>query len=122
MKPELPPPLVKAHLRDQIALIKQRAFAQSIKPIEHLKKGSLETCIQNWIKGLTPPQLSRMYGISEIIQLAQLNGRYRALPAKQMVATALYSCGFIQIRLWGKDLRNRRFWSYNKGNTNEEEL
>ena len=111
MKPVLPPPLVGAHLKDQIALIKQRAFAQSIKPLEQLKKDSLETCIQNWIKGLTPPQLSHMYGINEIIQLAQLKGRYKELPAKQMVATALYKCGITQLRKWGSGLRNRRYWA-----------
>ena len=107
----MPPPLVKAHLRDQIALIKEKASSESIKPIERVNNIPLEEGIKDWVAGMVPNQRSRMYGISEIIQLAQLKGRYKELPAKQMVATALYKCGFTQLRKWGAGLRNRRFWS-----------
>jgi len=108
----MPPPLLNAHLKDEIALIKQRALAESIKTIEHVNNTPLEEAIKDWVAGMVPTQRSRMYGISEIIQLAHLKGRYKELPAKQMVATALYKCGFTQTRLWGKGLRNRRFWIY----------
>ena len=106
----MPPPLVKAHLRDQIALIKEKALVDNSRPVERIKVISLEDAIKDWVSGLTGPQLSHMYGITEIIQLVQLKGRYRDLPAKQMVATALYKCGFTQLRKWGSGLRNRRFW------------
>ena len=106
----MPPPLVRAHLRDQIALIKEKASVNNLKPVERIKVISLEGAIKDWVAGLTGPQLSHMYGITEIIQLAQLKGRYRDLPAKQMVATALYKCGFTQLRKWGAGLRNRRLW------------
>ncbi|QWD20228.1 hypothetical protein G6689_02365 [Polynucleobacter paneuropaeus] len=108
----MPPPLVNAYLKDQIALIKQRALEESIKPREQVKKILLEEAIKDWVAGMVPNQRLRMYGIAEIIQLAHLKGRYKELPAKQMVATALYKCGFTQTRLWGKGLRNRRFWIY----------
>jgi hypothetical protein len=106
----MPPPLVKAHLRDQIELIKKRAITDSVSPSKTANSISLEDSIKDWVSGLTPTQLSRMYGISEIIQLAQLKGKYRELPARQMVATALYRCGFTQSRKWGATFRNRRFW------------
>lgn len=112
MKHILPPPLLNAHLKDQIALIKQRALSERIKSIEDVNKMSLEEAIKDWVAGMVPEQRSRIHGISEIIQLAHLKGRYKELPAKQMVATALYKCGFTQTRLWGKGLRNRRFWIY----------
>ena len=110
----MPPPLVNAYLKDQITRIKERVSAESIKSLRHVKNISMEEAIKDWVAGLTPLQASRMYGITEIIQLAQLKGKFRELPAKQMVATALYKAGFIQTRLWGKGLRNRRFWSYEK--------
>ena len=106
----MPPPLVNAYLKDQITRIKERASTESIKPLGRVKNISLEEAIKDWVAELTPIQASRMYGITEIIQLAQLKGKYRDLPAKQMVATALYKCGFTQSRKWGLALRNRRFW------------
>ena len=112
----MPPPLGKAYLKAQIELIKQRALSESIKPIEHINNTPLEEAIKDWVAGMVPNQRSRMYGISEIIQLAQLKGRYKELPAKQMVATALYKCGFTQLRKWGAGLRNRRFWSLKRLN------
>lgn len=111
----MPPPLLKPYLRDSLGLLKKEVEAnisknaaktsQTIKP-----PSSLDALIQDWVKGLTQDQRARMYGISEIIQLAQLKGRYKELPAKQMVATALYKCGFSQVRSWKKQSRNRRFW------------
>jgi len=109
------PPLVTAHLKERISLLKQEVESKASKDVVKVRQGSnpslsLEALIQDWLTGIAPDQRSRMYGISEIIQLAQLKGRYKALPAKQMVATALYKCGFIQIRCWKKASRNRRYW------------
>lgn len=108
------PPL-KPYLKDRIGLIKQQVEANIIKAgamVSQTAKPtpSLDALIEDWMKSLTPDQQLRKYGISEIIQLAQLKGRYKELPAKQMVATALYKCGFSQIRSWKKQSRNRRYW------------
>lgn len=115
----MPPPLIRAHLREQINLLRQEVAAKASKDdvkVRHASKSppSLESLIKEWVKGLTLDQRSRMYGIGEIIQLAQLKGRYKELPAKQMVATALYKSGFNQVRSWKKDLRNRRYWILNR--------
>ena len=111
----MPPPLVRAHLREQINLLKQEVEANASKKEIKIPQGSnsspsLEALILDWVAGMAPDQRSRMYGISEIIQLAKLKGRYRESPAKQMVASALYRCGFSQIRCWKKHSRNRRLW------------
>ena len=111
----MPPPLMKPYLKDRINLIKQQVEASiikgSVKPSQTAKPPpSLEILIEDWVKGFTPDQRSRTYGITEIIQLAQLKGRYKEWPAKQMVATALYKLGFTQIRSWKKQSRNRRYW------------
>jgi len=90
----------------EAGIIKAGAMAsQTAKPTP-----SLNALIEGWVKSLTPGQQLRKYGITEIIQLAGLKGRYKELPAKQMVATALYKCGLSQIRSWKKQLRNRRYW------------
>jgi hypothetical protein len=112
----MPPPLVRAHLREQINLLKQEVEAKASKdsikvPQTPKSTPSLEALIKDWVNGMVPDQRSRMYGISEIIQLAELKGRYKELPAKQMVATVLYKCGFTQIRSWKKRTRNRRYWA-----------
>ena len=111
----MPPPLMKPYLKDRINLIKQQVEASiikgSVKPSQTAKPPpSLEILIEDWVKGFTPDQRSRTDGITEIIQLAQLKGRYKEWPAKQMVATALYKLGFTQIRSWKKQSRNRRYW------------
>ncbi|MBT8541217.1 hypothetical protein G6722_07730 [Polynucleobacter paneuropaeus] len=108
------PPLVKAHLKDQIALLKEKASVNTFKSLERIKTISLEDVIKDWLSGLTGPQLSHMYGIAEIIKLAQLKGKYREFPAKQMVAIALYKLGFRQLRSWKKEMRNRRYWILKK--------
>lgn len=114
----MPPPL-GGHLRAQIELLKKHA-AENRQSITKSCMGSLvppmEELISQWIKSLTPTQLSRMYGIDEVIQLAALKGRYKTLPARQMVATALYKCGFDQIRCWKKLSRNKRFWKISQIN------
>ena len=109
------PPLIKPYLRDRLSLLKREVEANIIKAGAIASQTakptpSLDALIEDWVKSLTPDQQLRKYGISEIIQLAQLKGRYKELPAKQMVATALYKCGFSQIRSWGKKSRNRRYW------------
>ena len=111
----MPPPLMKPYLKDRINLIKQQVEANIIKADAMASQTakltlSLDALIEDWVKSLTPDQQLRKYGISEIIQLAQLKGRYKELPAKQMVATALYKYGFSQIRSWKKLSRNRRYW------------
>jgi len=111
----MPPPLIRAHLKEQINLLKQEVEVNTSKDVTKVPQPSkstpsLEILIQDWVAGMVLDQRSRMYGISEIIQLAGLKGRYKELPAKQMVATALYKCGFNQKRSYKKDSRNRRFW------------
>jgi len=112
----MPPPLVRAHLREQINLLKQEVEANASKDGAKVTQTSktnpsLETLIQDWVAGMVPDQRARSYGISEIIQLARLKGRYKELPAKQMVASALYKCGFSQTRCYKRAFRNRRLWS-----------
>jgi hypothetical protein len=111
----VPPPLMKPYLKDRINLIRQQVEASMIKAGARASQTaktppSLDALIEDWVRSLTPDQRSRTYGISEIIQLAQLKGRYKEWPAKQMVATALYKLGFTQIRSWKKQSRNRRYW------------
>jgi hypothetical protein len=111
----MPPPLLRPYLRDRISLVQHEVEAylnkDAVKASLAIKvPPSLEALIEDWVKGLTPEQRVRMYGIGEVIKLASLKGRYKELPAKQMVASALYKCGFIQIRSWKKQLRNRRYW------------
>lgn len=109
------PPLITAHLKNRISLLKQQMETNTRKEVEKASRStksspSMETLIEDWVKGLTPDQKSRTYGISEIIQLCALKGRYKELPAKQMVATALYKCGFSQTRSYKNGFRNRRLW------------
>lgn len=111
----MPPPLMSPYLKDRISLLREEVEASLSKDVIRASQAikvplSLDALIEDWMKGLTPNQRSRMYGISEIIQLAELKGRYKELPAKQMVATALYKCGFSQVRSWKKQSRNRRYW------------
>lgn len=111
----MPPPLIKPYLRDRLSLLKEEVEASSSKNAARASQitkppSSLDALLEDWVKGLAADQRARMYGISEIIQLAQLKGRYKELPAKQMVATALYKCGFCQVRSWKKQSRNRRYW------------
>lgn len=111
----MPPPLIKPYLRDRLRILKKEVEATSSKEAARASQAfkppsSLDTLIKDWVKGLTLDQRARKYEISEIIQLAELKGRYKELPAKQMVATALYKCGFSQVRSWKKQSRNRRYW------------
>jgi hypothetical protein len=107
----MPPPLLRAYLKEDLDALKIEVSTYINKVLPKESPPSFEALIQDWINGLTPEQRSRMYGITEIIQLAGLKGRYRELPAKQMVATALYKCGFSQTRCYKKLFRNRRVWS-----------
>jgi len=110
----MPPPLVTAHLKERISLLKQEVEVKANKNNARRKipnsPPSLEALIQDWVAGMAPDQRSRKYGITEIIQLAGIKGKYREMPAKQMVATALYKSGFIQTRCYKKAFRNRRLW------------
>lgn len=109
----MPPPLLRAYLKENLdaLIIEAGTHITKVVPREQTTP-SLEALIKDWLKGLTLNQRSHRYGITEIIQLASLKGRYKKLPAKQMVATALYKCGFNQTRCWKKDSRNRRYWKY----------
>lgn len=107
----MPPPLLRAYLKEDLNALRTELKTHINKvALDELPPPPLEVLIQDWIKGLTPDQRSHKYGISEIIKLAGLRGKYRELPAKQMVATALYKCGFSQTRSWKRSFRNRRYW------------
>jgi hypothetical protein len=109
------PPLKNAHLKEKLNLLKREVLDENEQakacaaPLSKLTP-SLDNQINKWLRGLNPDQLARRYGIDELIKLATLRGVYKELPARQMVATALYRCGFKQVRLWGKQFRNRRLW------------
>ncbi len=106
----MPPPLLRAYLKEDLEELKADAKTHINKVASKESPPSLEVLIQDWVNGLSPEQRSRTYGISEIIQLAKLKGRYKEMPAQQMVATALYKSGFIQTRCYKKAFRNRRLW------------
>ena len=106
----MPPPLMGAYLKENLELLKKAATNNQVTIQKVNSSVSLNTQILEWIECLTQEQKNRMYGISEIIQLAGIKGKFKDLPAKQMVATALYKCGFIQHRSWVKKSRNRRLW------------
>ena len=106
----MPPPLMGAYLKENLELLKKAATNNQVTIQKVNSSVSLNTQILEWIECLTQEQKNRMYGISEIIQLAGIKGKFKDLPAKQMVATALYKCGFIQRRSWVKKSRNRRLW------------
>jgi hypothetical protein len=113
------PPLKNAYLKEKINLLKQEvldgkdiAKASAVTPLKDPL--SLDNQIAAWLRGLNPDQLSRRYGIDDVIKLASLKGIYKDLPARQMVASALYRCGFEQVRLWGKPFRQRRYWALKK--------
>jgi hypothetical protein len=61
---------------------------------------------------MIPEQLKRRYSTIEVIQLANLKGKYRDMPARQEVATALRKNGFEHKRSWTNNNRNRRFWIF----------
>jgi hypothetical protein len=114
----MPPPLMSAYLKENINLLKQEVIIRNVKAEADKVKSPntlplLDKNLNTWLSGLNSEQLSQKYGIDDIIKLAGLKGLYKELPARQMVALALYKCGFKQVRLWGKPFRNKRLWILN---------
>ncbi len=110
------PPLVKQPLYLQIRALKEDAERQSQRPIRLSaplnQSNVLYEGVKNWKESMTPEQLKRRYSTIEVIQLANLKGKYRDMPAHQEVASALRKNGFEHKRSWTNANRNRRFWIF----------
>jgi len=113
------PPLMKQPLYLQIRTLKEAAQRQNeqvaipttpIAPLNQSK--ALYEGVKDWKDSMTPEQLKRRYSTTEVIQLANLKGKYRDMPARQEVATALRKNGFEHQRSWTNANRNRRFWIF----------
>ncbi len=113
------PPLVKQPLYLQIRALKEEAQhhnQQAVAPITPIapanQSKALYEGVKNWVESMTPEQLKRRYSTIEVIQLANLKGKYREMPARQEVATALRKNDFEHKRSWTNSNRNRRFWIF----------
>lgn len=110
------PPLVKQPLYLQIRALKEEAERQAQRPITPIKpvnqSNALYEGVKTWAESMTPEQTKRCYSTIEVIQLANLKGKYRDMPARQEVAVALRKNGFQHKRSWTNDNRNRRFWIF----------
>ncbi len=110
------PPLVKPALYLQIRALKEEAERQAQRPIRlsaSLNQSSaLYEGVKNWKESMTPEQLKRRYSTIEVMQLANLKGKHRDMPARQEVAIALRKNGFEHQRSWTNANRNRRFWIF----------
>jgi negative regulator of sigma E activity len=108
------PPLVKPPLYLQIRALKEEAHRQNQQPVAPIapvnQSKALYEGVKEWKESMTPEQLKRSYSTIEVIQLANLKGKYRDMPARQEVATALRKNGFESKRSWTNANRNRRFW------------
>ncbi len=114
-----PPPVVKQPLYLQIRALKeeaQRQNQQAVTPITPIapvnQSNALYEGVKNWKESMTPEQLKRRYSTIEVIQLANLKGKHRDIPAHQEVASALRKNGFEHKRSWTNANRNRRFWIF----------
>ncbi len=110
------PPLIKQPLYLQILALKEEAERQAQRPITPIapvnQSNALYEGVKNWKESMTPEQLKRRYSTLEVIQLANLKGKYRDMPARQEVAIALRRNGFEHKRSWTNANRNRRFWIF----------
>ncbi len=110
------PPLVKPPLYLQIRALKEEAERQAQRPITPIaplnQSKALYEEVKTWAESMTPEQLKRRYSTIEVIQLANLKGKYRDMPAHQEVASALRKNGFEHKRSWTNANRNRRFWIF----------
>jgi len=113
------PPLGKPPLYLQIRALKeeaQRQNQQSVAPITPIapvnQSKALYEGVKEWKESMTPEQLKRRYSTIEVIQLANLKGKYRDMPARQEVATALRKNGFESKRSWTNASRNQRYWIF----------
>ncbi len=110
------PPLVKQPLYLQIRALKEEAERRAQGPITPTapvnQSNALHEGVKYWKESMTPEQLKRRYSTLEVIQLANLKGKYRDMPARQEVATALRKNGFVHKRTWTNANRNRRFWIF----------
>lgn len=114
-----PPPVVKQPLYLQILALKEEAQRQNQQPVIPItptapvnQSNALYEGVKNWKESMTPEQLKRRYSTTEVIQLANLRGKYRNMPARQEVAIALRKNGFEHKRSWTNANRNRRFWIF----------
>jgi hypothetical protein len=110
------PPLIKQPLYLRIRALKEEAERQAQRPITPAtpvnQSNSLYEGVKYWKESMIPEQLKRRYSTIEVIQLANLKGKYRDMPARQEVATALRKNGFEHKRSWTNNNRNRRFWIF----------
>jgi hypothetical protein len=110
------PPVVKPPLYLQIRALKEEAQRLNQRPITPLKPTNQSDAIyegvKTWRESMTPEQLKRRYSTIEVIQLANLKGKYRDMPARQEVATALRKNGFESKRNFTNASRNQRYWIF----------
>ena len=113
------PPLIKQPLYLQIRALKEDAQRQAQRPIMPTppanQSNALYEGVKDWKESMTPEQLKKHYSTIEVIRLANLKGKYRDMPARQEVATALRKNGFEHKRSWKNANRNCRFWIFIEG-------
>jgi hypothetical protein len=114
------PPVIYQPLRSRLEQLNNRVITQSgsiakqQKCIRPLIEQYVEF-IRGWQSQQPPIQNQRKFTIEELIQLTNLEGRYRMKPSQRHVAEALRRCGFFSKRDWTNAGRNKRYWALNVG-------
>lgn len=114
---QMQPPVIYQPLRSRLEQLSDRAITQARPaakqqtriraPIEQYVE-----LIRSWQRQQPPIQNQRKFTIDELIQLTNLEGRYRMKPSQRHVAEALRRCGFFSKRDWTNAGRNKRYWAW----------
>ena len=109
------PPVIYQPLRLRLEQLSGRATTQAgsiAKPQTRIRP-SIEQYVEfirGWQSQQPPIQNQRKFTIDELIQLTNLEGRYRMKPSHRYVAEALRLSGFTAKRDWTNAGRNKRYW------------
>ena len=109
------PPVIYQPLRSRLEQLSDRAIAQagSIAKPQSRTRPSIDQYVEfirGWQSQQPPIQNQRKFTIDELIQLTNLEGRYRMKPSPRYVAEALRRSGFRAKRDWTNEGRNKRYW------------
>jgi len=109
------PPVIYQPLRSRLKQLNDLAITQarSTAKQETCIRASIEQYVEFircWQSQQPPIQNQRKFTIDELIQLTNLEGRYRMKPSHRYVAEALRRSGFRAKRDWTNAGRNKRYW------------